>query len=80
MVIEMLQRKDIQQMEKLKLAIIYALRYETEERKIEKIKDFLRDSKIDQVIFNFLKLNFYFLTNTLQKIQNKTHFFLLEYD
>lgn len=48
----MLQRKDIQQMEKLKLVIIYALRYETEEKKIERLKDLLRDSKLDQVFLH----------------------------
>ena len=48
----MLHRKDIQQMEKLKLVIIYALRYETEEKKIETLKGLLRgDSKLDQVSY-----------------------------
>ena len=37
MVIELLQNKNIQQFEKLKLVILYALRYENDE-KIEKLK------------------------------------------
>ncbi len=48
MVIELLQNKNIQQFEKLKLVILYALRYENDE-KIEKLKDMLKANGILQV-------------------------------
>lgn len=51
MVLEILQNKEIQQYEKLKLVIIYALRYENDE-KIEKLKELLRDNGISQVSSN----------------------------
>lgn len=48
MVVEILQSKNFQQFEKLKLVILYALRWENDE-KIEKLKDLLRDNGISQV-------------------------------
>ena len=48
---ELLQNKNIQQFEKLKLVILYALRYENDE-KIGKLKDILRDNGISQVILS----------------------------
>lgn len=51
MVLEILQNKQIQQYEKLKLVIIYALRYENDD-KIEKLKESLRENGITQVKIN----------------------------
>lgn len=48
MLIEVLQNKGIQQYEKLKLVILYAYRYENDD-KIEKLKDLLRENGISQV-------------------------------
>lgn len=48
MVMEMIQNKNNQQYEKLKLVMLYALRWENDE-KIEKLKDALRDSGLSQV-------------------------------
>ena len=48
MVMEMIQNRNNQQYEKLKLVMLYALRWENDE-KIDKLKDALRESGISQV-------------------------------
>ena len=53
MVVDILQNKEIQQYEKLKLVILYALRYENDE-KVERLKDLLRENKIPQNSLNLI--------------------------
>jgi len=60
MVMEMIQSKDIQQYEKLKLVILYSLRWENDE-KIEKLKDILRDNGISQVLPIFYLVYYFYL-------------------
>ena len=71
----MLQNKNIQQCEKLKLVILYAIRWESDE-KIEKFKDMLRNNNgISQVWLNI------YLTYCIFPIQNSINLinYALEY-
>lgn len=71
MVLEILQNKQIQQYEKLKLVVIYALRYENDD-KIEKLKELLRENGITQVKIkkkqNIKIFNYFIFKNSINLI------------